>query len=45
VRCRLPGFTKAALQPGGASLPLEQTNDGIQITVPVLDMHAMVVFE
>jgi hypothetical protein len=45
VRCRLPGVTKATLQPGGIPLPLTRTDDGVVVTVNDLGMHAMVVFE
>jgi hypothetical protein len=45
VRCRVPGVTKATLQPGGMTLPLRKTDDGVVVTVNDLSMHAMVVFE
>jgi hypothetical protein len=45
VHCRVPGVTKATLQPGGKALPLTQTADGVVVTVNELGMHAMVVFE
>ena len=45
VRCRVPGVTKATLQPGGVALPLTKTEDGVVVTVNELGMHAMVVFE
>jgi hypothetical protein len=45
VRCRVPGVTKATLQPGGKPLPLTKTDDGVVVTVNDLGMHAMVVFE
>jgi hypothetical protein len=45
VRCRVPGITKATLQPGGTALPLTKTDDGVVATVNDLGMHAMVVFE
>lgn len=46
VQCRIPGITKATLQPGGTNLPLAKTLDGVLVvTVNNLEMHAMVVFE
>ena len=45
VRCRLPGVTRATLQPDGIDLPLTRTPQGVEVTVPKLTMHAMVVFE
>ncbi|MBX7168656.1 MAG: hypothetical protein K1X74_20135 [Pirellulales bacterium] len=45
VRCRVPGVTKATLEPGGKPLTLEHTDDGVVATVDDLGMHAMVVFE
>ena len=45
VRCRIPGVTKATLQPGGIALPLTKSADGVLVTVNDLGMHAMVVFE
>gem|GEM_PF-3737991 len=45
VRCRIPGVTKATLQPGGVNLPLTKTADGVVVTVNDLEMHAMIVFE
>jgi Beta-galactosidase trimerisation domain len=45
VRCRQPGVTKATLQPGSIDLPMTQTDDGWEVVVNNLGMHAMVVFE
>jgi len=45
VTCRIPGVTKATLQPGGQSLPLKNVEGGVQVTVPKVEMHSMVVFE
>ena len=45
VRCRIPAITKATLQPGDVDLPLTRTDDGVEVTVNELGMHAMVVFE
>ena len=45
VTCRLPGITKATLQPGAMALPLSKTADGVEVTVNDLGMHAMVIFE
>jgi hypothetical protein len=45
VICRVPGATKATLQPGAVPLPVTKLPDGLSATVPTLNMHAMVVFE
>ena len=45
VRCRVPGVTRATLEPGAIDLPLTKTDDGLEVTVNDLGMHAMVVFE
>jgi hypothetical protein len=45
VRCRIPGIKQATLQPENQSLPLSHTQDGVEVTVPKLLMHSMVVFE
>jgi hypothetical protein len=45
VTCRVPGITKATLQPGNQKLDLHPIDDGVQVTVNDLGMHAMVVFE
>ena len=45
VTCRAPGIKKATLQPGGSSLPITRTADGVEVIVNDLGMHAMVVFE
>ena len=45
VTCRIPGITKAKLQPGGTDLPLRKMDGGVQVTVNDLRMHAMVIFE
>jgi len=45
VRCRVAGITKATLQPGGITLPLTKSADGVTVTVNDLGMHALVVFE
>jgi hypothetical protein len=45
VTCRLPGITKATLQPGAIPLPLTSVPDGLQVTVNDLGMHVMVIFE
>ena len=45
VICRIPGVTKATQQPGGIDLPLIATARGVEVTVPRVDMHSMVVFE
>jgi hypothetical protein len=45
VTCRVPGVTKATLQPGNLDLPLTKTQDRVTVTVNDLEMHAIVVFE
>jgi hypothetical protein len=45
VRCRVPGATRATLEPGSIDLPLTKTDDGLEAIVNDLGMHAMVVFE
>ncbi len=45
VRCRLPGVTKATLQPENQPLKLSRTKDAAEVAVPKLKMHSMVVFE
>jgi hypothetical protein len=45
VRCRLPGVTRATLQPEGLALPLRRIPDGVEVIVPRVTMHAMVVFD
>ncbi len=45
VRCRIAGITRATLQPENQSLPLNRTPDGVEVVVPKLLMHSMVVFE
>jgi hypothetical protein len=45
VICRVPGVTKATLQPGDESLLLVKADDGVAVTVNNLSMHAMVIFE
>lgn len=45
VTCRLPGVRKATLQPENLDLPLTRVPGGVQVTVPKLEMHSMVVFE
>lgn len=45
VRCRVPGVTRATLQPGAIDLPLRRVDDALEVTVDDLEMHAMVVFE
>ena len=43
--CRVPGVKRATLQPGGVDLPIARTERGAEVTVPAVEMHAMVVFE
>ncbi len=46
VICRDPAVKQATLQPGGLVLPIERLPDGTaRVTVPQVEMHAMVVFE
>ncbi len=39
------GVTKVTQQPEGHELPLERTDDGVQVTVPQLDIHTLIVAE
>lgn len=45
VACRLPGIRKATLQPENLDLPLRNIKGGIEVAVPKVEMHSMVVFE
>jgi hypothetical protein len=45
VICRIPGVTKATLEPDGIGLELATTPRGVEVTVPRVEMHSMVVFE
>ena len=45
VICRIPGVTKATLQPENLALPLKKTEGAVEVVVPKLEMHSMVVFE
>jgi hypothetical protein len=45
VRCRVAGITKATLQPENRPLPLIRTNGTVEVVVPKLNMHSMVIFE
>jgi hypothetical protein len=45
VLCRIPGVRKATLQPENLDLPLTRIPGGVQVTVPKIEMHSMVVFE
>lgn len=40
-----PKVTSAFQEPGHYPLPLSKTADGVEVTVPRLDVHSMVVFE
>jgi hypothetical protein len=40
-----PKPTKAFQEPGHHALPLKETANGVEVTVPRLDVHSMVVFE
>jgi hypothetical protein len=45
VRCRVPGIRRGTLQPENVALPLTKTNGAVEVVVPKLNMHSMVVFE
>jgi hypothetical protein len=45
VRCRIPGVKKATLEPEHRELPLGRKADAVEVVVPKLLMHSMVVFE
>jgi hypothetical protein len=45
VRCRLPKVRRATLEPEHLELPLHPVAGFIEVTVPKLLMHSMVVFE
>jgi hypothetical protein len=45
VTCRVPGVTKATLEPEHLDLPLLKQGDAVEVVVPKLLMHSMVVFE
>jgi len=45
VTCRVPGVKKATLQPGKLDLPLRRLKDGVEVVVPKVEMHDLVVFE
>jgi hypothetical protein len=45
VICREQGVKKATLQPGNLNLPLKKVKGGIEVLVPKVEMHGMVVFE
>lgn len=45
VICRLPGIRKATLQPENLALPLKRVKGAVEVTVPKIEMHSMVVFE
>jgi hypothetical protein len=40
-----PKASSAFQEPGHQSLELERTDDGVEVIVPRLDVHTMVVFE
>ncbi len=37
--------SRAVQQPEGLELPLNKTADGLTVTVPILDIHSMVIME
>ncbi|MEI6916658.1 MAG: hypothetical protein WCL39_16095, partial [Armatimonadota bacterium] len=45
VICRRSGVTSATLQPGGTKLTIKKIDGGVEVTVPKVDLHSMVVFE
>jgi hypothetical protein len=45
VTCRIPGLTRARLEPDGIALPITPIADGFEVIVPKVEMHAMVVLE
>jgi len=45
VKCRIANVRKATLEPEHLDLPLRKIDDGVEVTVPKLMMHSMVVFE
>ena len=45
VKCRVANVHKATLEPEHLDLPLVRTGDGVEVVVPKLLMHSMVVFE
>lgn len=45
VICRVPGVKKAMQQPEGIELLLKPAGGGVEVTVPRLEMHSLVVFE
>ena len=45
VVCRIPGLTKATLEPEHLVLPVGRHGGDMEVTVPKVEMHSMVVFE
>jgi hypothetical protein len=45
VRCRLPNVRRAMLDPEHLELPLCTAARGLEVTVPKIEMHSMVIFE
>ncbi len=45
VRCRVPGVVRATQQPENRTLELRKSETGVEVTVPKLEMHSMVVLE
>ncbi len=45
VICRVPGVRRATLQPEGQELQPKKIPEGLEVIVPKLEMHSMVVFE
>ncbi|MBA3483175.1 MAG: ThuA domain-containing protein [Pirellulales bacterium] len=45
VRCREPGHWRVMLQPENMPLQVKQSGDGVEVVVPQVNMHSMVVFE
>jgi hypothetical protein len=45
VLCRQPGIKQATLAPEGLRLPLKRVAGGVEVTVPEVTLHSMVVLE
>ncbi|HKB37191.1 MAG TPA: hypothetical protein VKD72_12115, partial [Gemmataceae bacterium] len=45
VTCRISRVKKATLQPENRDLPLRKVKDGVEVLVPKVEMHSMVVFD
>jgi hypothetical protein len=45
VTCRIPGVSRATLEPEHQDLPMTKTANGVVVRVPKVTLHSMVVFE